>query len=318
MSFISIVIRWFQDRELKSRAREHAKFGGNLVEQEVLARLGPRPGWDPNNNLEHGHIAHDLHNRAEIEELEEDLRHEEDEMSHHPSPGALNASLVFLFCAEFVGSSLVARALGLENPEKSIVAALLACFAFFVTFVTVRSALGTSPRPGEVPRRSPWFSLFVVVYAAFVVSVAILRVDETSASEGSSTGVDLASAAVMLFATVGPAAVAESTMRRRAPAAFHTKEIRKLRRRLKEARRAHSRAQNYVDAVARQEAWWDYESGRLRALYEREFRSVRARLTPQPTGATLGQISASGQPAGADRVFLLSKGGSSDEHRRSK
>jgi hypothetical protein len=262
-------------RRLEERAHKQRESAEeSLVEHEVVVAVGPRPAWDPVNNPEHGLILRDL-DRSEIEELEADLRGAEDEASRHTAPWILFCSLVGLFIVEWIGTTMVVRALDFENPERSILGGMLAIFAFFITYCSVRFALPTVASGEAAPRRSPWFYVVPVGYALFVLAVTALRVHEASATAEGSLTADIASGLVMLFVTIGPAAVAEMVMRRWVPAARAAKRRRTLRRRLARRQRALRRAENYRRNLGRRQEEWDRKAAQLRALYGRAYQSAR-------------------------------------------
>jgi len=124
-----------------------------------------------------------------------------------------------------------------------------------------------------------WFYLVLLAYALLIVAVTVLRVDEMSTGADGSRPAELAAGVIMLFTTVGPAWVAELTMRRRAAAVVLSKERRKLVRRIRRADRQRLAAEHYVEShIARPTQRWDAEAARRRAVYETAHRRQTASL----------------------------------------
>lgn len=265
-----------QNRRIEKRARMQKQAGGpSLIDDEVTAELGPEPVFDGVNDPEHGQVAQAL-SRSEIDEAEADVRRVDDEASRHSSPWLLFAFLTGLFLVEWIGASMVFRAIQVDNPERAVLGGMLAIFAFFITYCTVRLAETPSAGGAQAVQpggRSTWFYVVLGAYALLVIAVVALRVNAASGTPDGSTATDTASGLVMLFVTIGPAAVAEMVMRRWAPAAEHAKTRRVLRRRLAARERALRRAEEYMRDFARRRQEWRERATELRARYNREFKS---------------------------------------------
>lgn len=266
----------FQQLFLAVLARRDAANDVTAGEDHITVAQGPRPRFDPTGNLRHARLARDLNNRGETEELAEDVRRTEAELSEHPSPAGLLFVLVFLFAAEVMGSVFVVRAVGYENPERLVLGAMLAAFIFFITALAARNEPSAAASGGTTTptRRSPWYALVLAAYGVLVLSITVIRVGEAGSGEETSRLSQFAAGAVMLFATVGPAAVAELIMRRRAPGVRLTNRLRQLRRRLRTAERAHARAEKEIEGLATGGERWDDGSARRRALYQLEHRTA--------------------------------------------
>ena len=264
-------------RAVRKGSRE-AAIGVNSGEDHGIGEFGLRPEFDPAGNLEHAQVSHNLNNLAEIEELRDDLRSEENELSRHFSPYVLSLGLLALFVIEAVASIQVIRALGYEGEERLSFGLMLAAFLFFITYLAAnmgREAGSDQPEPG---RRPAWFYVVLAAYGALVLAVTVVRVDEV-AGEDVWMRADIAAGVVLLFATLGPAWLAELLMRQRVPAAHAHKTVRLLRRRLRRAERAHKQATTFVRRLARRGVAWDQEMAQTQALYGAAHRRTAAELT---------------------------------------
>lgn len=125
-------------------ARREAALGVNSRDDHVVADLGPRPAFDPVGNQRHAQINAANLDRAEAEELRADLRQAEDELLRHPSSQGLGAGLLFCFGVEVLGAIQIMRGLGVDGPERTLLAAMLAAFVIFLTYMTARA--GASSR----------------------------------------------------------------------------------------------------------------------------------------------------------------------------
>jgi hypothetical protein len=94
----------------------------------------------------------------------------------------------------------------------------------------------------------------------------VIRIQNSTDEESSKLEM-VAQGLLMLATSLGPAWIAEWLIRRRAPAVAQKKRLKMIRRRLQETERAHARAQESVNRIARDGARWDVEAARRRALY---------------------------------------------------
>jgi hypothetical protein len=272
----------FQQLFLAVLARRDAANHVSAGDDHITVAQGLPPRFDPTGNLRHARLARDLNNRGESEELAEDVRRTEAELAEHPSPAGLLFVLVFLFAAEVMGSVFVVRAVGYENPERLVLGAMLAAFIFFITALAAQNEPSAAAAGGtQAPtRRSPWYVLVLAAYGVLVLSITVIRVGEAGSGDETSRLSQFAAGAVMLFATVGPAAVAELIMRRRAPGVRLMNRLRQLRRRLRDALRAHARAEKEIEQIATGGERWEDSAARRRALYQLEHRTADAQRRP--------------------------------------
>ena len=90
------------------------------------------------------------------------------------------------------------------------------------------------------------FLLSLTVYALVMLSVTVLRTISASTQDGSPLE-EICIGILMCCSSTGAAFLAESTMRKRAPAVRLTKAHRNLQRRLRTAERRQTRAERYLN-----------------------------------------------------------------------
>lgn len=277
-------------------AHTDARHGITSVEERLLAELGPRPKLDTTGNSEHAEYAKALANRAEVEELREDVTRAEDEATNHPSVFFSALGLGIALLVEVVGASLIIEVVGVSDRERLPLSLAL---AFAVIGLTALTAQRTSTvrsmdaqRGGvlQAAKRSAVTLVLIGVYALVVLAIAIVRVAGSLADDAAPLEV-LARTVVMLFATLGPPWLAEWLIRRRAPAVLIRRRIRTLRRRLHQALRARERAQAAINRITRAAEYWDRETARRRALYAVEHRLETAKAqAPKPAPSRTTRI----------------------------
>lgn len=134
--------------------------------------------------------------------------------------------------------------------------------------------------------KNRWFVLFLLGCALTFVAVAIVRLDEV-ATDDSNRSYEYAAAIVMVAITLGPALMAEHLIRSRAPGVKAQKDRKLTSRRIRRHERETKSASKYAERLGQEQATWDHNAGKLRALYMAEFRRARAR-----TGARSGEAPA--------------------------
>jgi len=268
------MLRPFNQQELERRAREDARLGIHEPEAYITATLGPEPSFDPVGNLRHANVGSRLQNPT-IEEVQADLRREEDEMAHHPSAHLLFAFLMILLFMECAGSIYVMRTLGVEVPERVIFGSALAVCIFFMTWLCSR-AKNRAVSIGAL-----------LALGLLVASVTVIRVAENAGDAGS-RAVDWATALIMMAITVGPAVMAEHVLRLLAPVLPVVRRRYRLGRRLGQARFGQRTASWFVNRVASRKEEWQRTAARMRAAYDIAHRAARAELgeTPFPPQST--------------------------------
>src|ERR1035438_5803005 len=118
---------------IASKARKDARLGFRQAEDSITARIGQKPSFSPALNPSHLQLSRAINVNAEVEELQDDLRVNENELAEGPSLTAMDALIALLFICELLGSVLVMKAIGLQNPERLIFGAGLAAILFFLT-----------------------------------------------------------------------------------------------------------------------------------------------------------------------------------------
>jgi len=264
-------------RAVVGRARGDAARGIYQPDSYIVASQGPEPSFDPVQNLAHASVGSRLQDPT-IAELEEDIRRDEDELAHHPSPQLLVTFLIVLLLLEAVGAIYVMKTIGLPNPERIIFGSALAVCVFFTAWLASR----TTNRLLSIGA--------IAALGVLVAALSVIRVDD-NAAEGSSKAVGLATAVIMTAVTVGPALMAEHILRLLAPALPLMRRVRRLRRRIKRATSSRSSATHFVTRLAKRRADWQQEAARRRAIYDVAYRAARAQLGgEEPLGETALQL----------------------------
>jgi hypothetical protein len=110
------------------------------------------------------------------------------------------------------------------------------------------------------------FLLSLAVYAVVMLSVTVLRTISASTQDGSPIE-EIAIGIVMCCSSTGAAFLAESLMRKRAPAVRLAKAHRNMQRRLRSAERRQLRAQRHLDRRDDEARKQGDQIARDRALY---------------------------------------------------
>ncbi|MGH9419647.1 MAG: hypothetical protein ACRD3J_06725 [Thermoanaerobaculia bacterium] len=267
------MLRPFNPTDLERRAREDARLDIYEPDAYVTATLGPEPSFDPVGNLRHAHVGSHLQNPA-IEEVEADLRREEDAAALHPSTYLLFAFLIVLLFMECAGAIYVMRTLGVALPERIVFGSALAVCIFFMTWLCSR-AKNRAVSIGAL-----------CTLGLLVAALTVVRVDENT-GEGGSRAVDWATAFIMMAVTIGPAVMAEHVLRLLAPVLPVVRRRYRLGRRLGQARFSQRKATWFVNRLASRRNDWQRTSARMRAAYDIAHRTARAELGETPfTSAT--------------------------------
>jgi hypothetical protein len=251
-------------KAIEQRAREDAKLGIYQPDDYVVATQGPEPVFDPVANLEHSTVGSRLQDPT-IAELQEDIRHDEDELARHPSPQLLGTFLLLLLVLEAAGAIYIMKTLGIENPERIVFGSALAVCVFFTAWLASR----TGNRALSIAA--------LVALGVLVSALSVIRVDD-NAAEGGSRAVNWASAVILAAVTVGPALMAEHILRLLAPTLPVVRRVWQLRRRIASSTGSRSGATRFVTRVAKRRDRWQREAARRRAIYDVAYRAARAEL----------------------------------------
>jgi hypothetical protein len=260
-------------RKVEERAREDARLGIYQPDAYVVASQGAEPDFNPVENLEHAGVGSHLQDPT-IAELEQDIRHDEDELARHPSPLVLTTFLVLLLVLEAAGAIYIMKTLGIGNPERIIFGSALAVCVFFTAWLASR----TTNRALSIGA--------LVALGVLVAALSVIRVDD-NATDGGSRAVGGASAVIMVAVTVGPAVMAEYILRLLAPTLPIWRRVRQLHRRIARSTRSRSSASKFVTRVARRRDHWQQEAAQRRAIYDVAHGAARAELADsRPSGGT--------------------------------
>lgn len=238
-------------------ARAAKQHRADVGEEYLTSTLGPRPAWDTSNPY-HMQLTSDMQAGA-LPELEDDLRGIEEEQTRHTAPFLLTAGLALLYGAEAVGAVLIFRALGYEGAVRFILGAMLAALIFFITIIAAKQS--------ERGQRTGWFYIAVAAFALLIAAITVVRVNEAS-NEDTSLLTELATGALMMFTSVGPALYAEYLGRQREASVRLARRARQLRRRIRAMRARRETAQHQYAQFGRELLAYERRREQLRNTYD--------------------------------------------------
>jgi hypothetical protein len=201
--------RFCRNRSVKKQAIIDAGRGKPQADDSIMALIGRRPTYEPQNNPTHLAWSRAI-NPVERTELEDDLRHVQSDLAESPSLLGMTMIGALLFVVEVLGALLIMKALGLQNPERTVYAIALASSLFFLTSRLARA---------QESSRKIWFPILLGFYAALVIGIAAVRLDSTAGDEFESRSFSWGSTIVMLATTIVPAFFFERIWVTRVPVA---------------------------------------------------------------------------------------------------
>ena len=116
-------------------------------------------------------------------------------------------------------------------------------------------------------RRSPFFYLLIISYGLLIFALTVVRFDVVPGEEFESWVFRFARACVLLFATIGPAWMAEDRLRRLVPVARNARDRRRLRKRIRRTEREIHKSNRGRGRIGQAQEKWDWEAKRLKAIY---------------------------------------------------
>lgn len=238
-------------------------------------------------------------NPPDTTEEQQKLRAAEEDLTKHPSPWVLYTILGCLFTVEAIACVLLMDSLGLENPARVVFGFMCAAIIFLLTGTIARldrsasvsaagsgSGMVTAP---VLPHRGRLRMVLVMVYAALIVAITVLRLDDMEGTEDTSLLYDLSAAIVLTCLTMGIAWLAELVMHRIVPMIPIMRDRSLRLRRIEAATREHARN---VAALARATAYakrWKDVAEQLQATYRHRYTIVeRAINGGGPAGGAHG------------------------------
>lgn len=264
MNFID---RWMIERQ----ARQDAEGELDASEDGVVVALGERPEFNPTGNFRDRQIATVLANRAELEELRDDERRQEDALTRHPSVLLLALWIAITFVAEAFGNILLLKSLGIQGAARWLGAMGLSVGLIFFTRMLSPDgvdAAGTAKRGRG--------GLFVrLVYAVLVVALAVARIGGGAGADDEGIVMIVAELVVTIALVTFPGFLGDRFLRQLVPAWKATQELKITRRRIKRADRARNEADKHLGDVGRQQAQWDRDAAQRRAAYRAAHRRGR-------------------------------------------
>jgi hypothetical protein len=115
--------------------KRHGKSGAPPLPDEVfLSLFGPEPVVDVVNNPEHRRWDQESRGDPRVPAWEAELTAVDRILTKQPNPWPLRFAFVFLQSVEFAGMLQLLKAQGMENPERTIVAAAASALLFFLAY----------------------------------------------------------------------------------------------------------------------------------------------------------------------------------------
>lgn len=274
---------------IERAARRDAEHSLDSADPRITRELGLRPALEPALRHDHAQVVADLNRRVEEEEWTEDLRRAEEEAARYHPPFVFLLGLVLALLVELKGAVLVMKGFDVPSSERlaygaALAFGLIALTALLTKVTPQRAVRGADGQPSSAPAAS---RLVPAVYTLLILALTVMRLhgadDELSQTERYSQAI------VMIVATVGPAWTAEWLLRRYGPVRHLAREIKLLKGRIREAKKARRRAERFTAGLARRGAQYDEAAARLRAGYQIEHRLAAAELPeeqPEPAVAT--------------------------------
>ena len=257
------VTAWSAERAGRADAARGVYEPGNFIE----SRLGARPQWSPDANDAHRVMLSDL-NPAELPDVDDDVRHLEQEAVGHIHPWVIAAFMLVLFAIESLASVGSMRWLGVDEPAYRIMYGLgLACLLIFLAHVVM------APR---LPAAARAIGLLILLCLA-----GVLGVTRGSGLDGSSQSANLGAGMLLMFLTLGPALLCVSCWHRLNASALARRRLRQARSSQRHTRERQSAATGTITRIGRQQSHFDEQAARLRAAY-----NLGHKRTSQNSGGT--------------------------------
>jgi|GEM_PF-5208314 len=278
----------FRDLQITRQATAAALLGipeGETTERFVVERIGPEV------------IAPPMPMPPDCAADRTALDDVERRLTEH-TPRWISATLlVGLLIVEAIGCALLLGSLGMPNPTRSVFGITIAACIFVLTSLTTHVGAKTTPTQGTATNGGRrWFYALITVYVVIVVAFTIVRMEELPADGEGTRAYDLSAAIILMCATIGPAWLAEITMRRLMPVTSLLRQRSLHRRRIAYAERAHARAVAAANIGKQRAEQWRSQAGRLRATHGARYAFVR-RVVEQATAGRAAATAPSTMPA---------------------
>lgn len=266
----------FSTWRIRRAAHRDAAGGINSVEQLVVAFLSSRPAVDPS-NLRHAGLVAATRTTPLQRDWQEDLRAREQEYADCTSPVITLPAIALIVLIEIWGAVRVLKGMGVSPAERGPFGAALGLGLLALTLHVARRAQPQATGSTSWGQRVGTTLLFGI-YAVVVAALAYSRAQEAGAQlTGAALGAEIV---IMVSATVGPAWISETLYAAFTKARRLKRDIRRLRRELKQAERRRRPGDVFTARMSVQTEAWDRAAAEIRAIYTAEHRHVAARRTP--------------------------------------
>lgn len=268
--------------QVRAAARNDAKHGNYKVWIVIVQFLGDRPGVDAEKYPEHARMLTNQTGVA-VEDAREAIAEREQSAAsgNHISPWLITVGVIGAVIAESMGGAYLMSSFGMSDGQR--IGAGIAFGAGLLLFTgVVAKRTGASHDKASLSRSAGTLGA-LILYSVMVLAIVGLRVMDAEADDNKLEAVFRAF--VLLVVTMAPPWLTEFLMRRRAQSGRLHTELVQLRRTQREATRDRDRARSSLQKVSRESESWDREARRLKAVYDSEFTSTRARLGLPPVAS---------------------------------
>ena len=269
-------------------ARRDARLGVHLGGKRVVARLAPRPEFDPAKFADHGLLADNLQNERRIEELQEIAAPLNGSGSSGVIPAPLLlAGLIVFGVADVAASIRLMVLLGAPPHDRLVLGIALACMLVALTYGVRESVAG---------KLTGYPALAVITtYVLFLLSAAAVRLTDLAPAEVFGLW-SIVSSLLLVLTAAGPAAMCEICFRALVEAAPDRAFRRRASLRLRMTERGFNRAQRDVAGVGQRQRSWDAEHSRQMALYN-SFHAEAAAMAAGNGKSHLNGARGAGEPS---------------------
>lgn len=283
---------WLSDLVLRTRigamALEDAEHGVYNGAEAVASVLGPEPRpFSPASNDEDRRLQHQRGNTTLRDELTEDRRARETSRANEASPLAAVPLAIILFLIESWASARVLLGIGVEATAALVLGVALAAGIFGLAGYCARAS-----------KRKLVYVIAVIAFALLIVSLTVLRMHEIASDDGDE-GTDLASGIVLVVLSLGPAFLGELVLRQASAALRVRRDLRAVRRQLREEEQAIRSADETITDRANESETWRRQHTIALAEYRRVW-DVTARRREIEEGRRTAPPAPSTHPALSD------------------
>lgn len=258
--------RWWKKLTVARAARKDARRGLDSASHIAVQReIGRKVDFDPINNPTHKRLQAASEPHAQLASWTKERDAAEKQLTQHPKLAYLDLGILAAFIVEVCGDLWLLYLLGIDGVQRIIMSLGFAATLFFFTkLITAREA--------KAGKR--WYSyVFIAAYAALVISVAVVNINNVAGDEDASRAYQIASAIVLCFTVIGPAVLSKHLFALRSPVAILTRDVQRLNRKLRDAEAKQKAAERAIDRIQRFSDWWTQEDGVLTPAYDIAYRN---------------------------------------------